>query len=391
MLSLLLLVLAAQPTAAPATAKAPTMDPAYVAYSSELEQGINAGDASILDARVDVEKLLERATRDTSAPQVFKDGFATGVRRSGMQLGKQLVASREDESSFRLLRLRMDGGAPHALYRVVSSQGGVNYLDMELAKNADGQVVIVDFYPYITGEVFSETMRRMFLQAAKEAGYNLMDKLMGKEQEFLKNASKLQEMQQLTQEKKFAEVVKLYNELPQSLRQNKPFLLLRFSASSQLEEAEYQKAIQDFEKAYPNDPCLDLISIDGHMLRKDYATVMKMIDRLDQRVKDPYLQYLRGSVMLDKGDRKTALGYFKAAVTAEPSLAMAHWVLIGLSLQDKQYKDTARYLDALERDTSVELADLTDLEQYAGFVKSPEYKPWKKKRDARMQAAPAVP
>jgi predicted negative regulator of RcsB-dependent stress response len=391
MLSLLLLVLAAQPTAAAAPAKAPAMDPAYVAYTTELVQGINAGDASILDARIDVEQLLERATRNTSAPKAFKDGFATGVRRSGMQLGKQLIASREDDSSFHLLRLRMEGGTPHALYRVVSSQGGVNYLDMELARKADGQVVIVDFYPYITGELFSETMRRMFLQAAREAGYNLVDKLMGKEQDFLKNAPRLQEMQRFVQEQKFAEALKTFNELPPSLRQNKPFLLLRLTAASQLEEAEYQKAIQDFEQAYPNDPCLDLISIDGHMLRKDYATVMKMVDRLDQRVKDPYLQYLRGSVMLDKGDRKAALGYFKAAVAAEPTLALSHWVLIGLSLQDKQYKDTVRYLDAIERDTSVELGELEDLEQYAGFVKSPEYKAWKKKRTVRLQAAPAVP
>ncbi|MFE8600900.1 tetratricopeptide repeat protein [Archangium violaceum] len=389
MLPLLLLVLAAQPTAAPS--KAPAMDPAYVAYTTELEKGIHAGDSSLLDTRVDMERLLERSTRGTSAPKAFHDSFASGVRGSGMQLGKQLVATREDDSSFRLLRLRMEGGAPHALYRIMSSEGGVNYLDLELAKNAEAQVVIVDFYPYITGEPFSETMRRMYLQAATEAGYNLVDKLMGKEQDFLKNATKLQAMQRMVQEKQFAEVVKTFEALPKSLRQTKPFLLLRLTAAGQLEEAEYQKAIEDFETAYPNDPSLDLISIDGHMMRKDYATVMKMVDRLDQRVNDPYLQYLRGSVMLDKEDRKAAIGYFKAAVTREPTLALAHWVLIGLSLQDKQFKDTVRYLDAIERDTSVELADLEGLEEYAGFVKSPEYKAWKKKRAARMQAAPAVP
>ncbi|HYO74434.1 MAG TPA: hypothetical protein VEU33_51000 [Archangium sp.] len=389
MLTLLLVVLAAQPTAAPT--KAPAMDPAYVAYTTELEQGIHAGDGSLLDTRVDMERLLERATRGTSAPKAFHEGFSSGVRRSSMQLGKQLVVTREDESSFRLLRLRMEGGAPHALYRVMTSEGGVNYLDLELARNAEDQVVIVDFYPYITGEPFSETLRRMYLQAAKEAGYNLVDKLLGKEQDFLKNASKLQEMQRQVQEKKFAEVVKTFDALPPSLRQLKPFLLLRLTSAAQLDEAAYQKAIQDFEQAYPNDPSLDLISIDGHMMRKDYATVMKMVDRLDQRVKDPYLQYLRGSVMLDKGDRKAALGYFKAALAGEPTLTLAHWVLIGLSLQDKQFKDTVRYLDAIERDTSVELGDLESIEEYAGFVKSPEYKAWRKKRAARLQAAPAVP
>ena len=366
------------------------MDPAYVAYTTELENGINAGDPSMLDSRVDLERLIERSTRDTSTPKGFADGFAKGVRRSGINLGKQLVEAQDDESDFHLLRLRMDGGAPHALYRVIS-QAGINYLDFELARNAKGEVVIVDIYPHISGELFSQTLRRTFLQAAKEAGYDIVDKMMGKEQEFLKNIPKLQTMQRLAQEQKFAEVVKTFGELPASLRQNKSFLLIRLNASSHLDESEYQKAILEFEKAYPNDPSLDLISIDGHMMRKDYAAVMKTIDRLDARVKDPYLQYLRGSVMLEKGDGKEARRLFQAAITAEPRLAMPYWVLIGLSLQDKKYKDTARHLAAIERDAKVEVGDLEALEQYAGFVKSKEYKAWNKERQGRLQAAPAVP
>lgn len=391
MLSLFLLVLATQPSAAPTTeARAPAMAPAYVAYTAELEHGINTGDASVLDSRLDMERLLERAMRNTSAPKELAQGFAKGARSANMKLGKQLVEARDDESNFHLLRLRMDGGAPHALYRVVS-KAGLNYLDFELGRDAAGQVVIVDFYPHITGELFSDTLRRMYLLAAKEAGYNLVDKLMGKEQEFLKNVPKLQAMQRLTQEQKFAEVVTTFGELPPSLRQDKSFLLVRLNAASQLGGAEYQKAIQDFEKAFPNDPSLDLISIDGHLLRKDYAAVMKTIDRLDQRVKDPYLQYLRGSVMLDKGEGKEARRYFQAAIDAEPSLPLPYWVMIGLSLQDKKYKDTARYLTAVERDVGVELGDLEGVEQYAGFVKSPEFKAWKRERKARPQAAPGVP
>jgi tetratricopeptide (TPR) repeat protein len=391
MLSLLLLVLAAQPPAAPATAvKAPAMDPAYVAYTTELENGINAGDPSMMDSRIDLERLIERSTRDTSTPKGFADGFAKGVRRSGVNLGKQLVDAQDDESDFHLLRLRMDGGAPHALYRVIS-KAGINYLDLELARNAKGEVVIVDIYPHISGELFSETLRRMYLMAAAEAGHDLMDKLMGKEQEFLKNVPKLQAMQRLTQERKPAEVVKTFRELPPSLRQDKLFLLLRLNAASNLDEAEYQKAIEDFEKAFPNDPSIALISIDGHMMRKDYDNVLKCIDRLDSRVKDPYLHYLRGSVMLDKGDGKEARRFFQAAIDAEPTLVAPYWVLIGLSLQDKKYKDTARYLTAIERDAGMELNELTELEQYAGFVKSPEYKAWNKQRAARRQAAPAVP
>ncbi len=390
MISLFLLVLAAQTPAAPASAKGPAMDPAYVAYTAELERGINAGDPSVLDSHFDLERIIERSTRDTSTPKGFAEGFGKGVRRSGIKLGKQLVDAQDEESDFHLLRLRMDGGAPHALYRVIS-KAGINYLDFELARNAQGEVVIVDVYPHISGELFSETLRRTFLQAASEAGHDIMDKLLGKEQEFLKNIPKLQTMQRLAQEEKFAEVVETFDKLPPSLRQNKSFLLLRLNAASHLEASEYQKAIQEFEKAWPNDPSLDLISIDGHMLRKDFPAVMKTIDRLDARVKDPYLQYLRGSVMLEKGDGKEARRFFQAAIDAEPRLVLPYWVLIGLSLQDKKYKDTARYLTALERDAGVTLNNLEELEQYEGFVKSKEYKAWNKERQGRLRAAPAVP
>lgn len=383
MLPLLLLVLAAQTPAAPAAA--PAIDPVYVAYTTELERGIGSGDASVLDSRIDIDQLVARSTRGVAAPKGFADGFGQGVRRSGVPLGKQIVAAWDDESDFHLLRMRLDGTVPHALFRVIS-KAGINYLDLELARNAKGEVVVSDIYPYISGELLSETLRRTYLQAANESGLNLVDKLMGKEQEFIKNLPKLQDMQRFSQQEKFAEVVKTFNELPLSLRQNKSFLLIRLNASSHLEEAEYQKAIADFEKAFPNDPSLDLISIDGQMMRKDYAAVMKTIDQLDARVKDPYLHYLRGSVMLDKGDGKAARRYFQSAIDAEPRLVMPYWVLISLSLTDKQYKDTARYLTGIERNAGVRLSDLTQLEQYQGFVKSKEYKAWNKERQARLRA-----
>lgn len=386
MLPLLLLVLAAQTPAAPAaTAAAPAIDPVYVAYTTELERGISSGDASVLDSRIDIDQLVARSTRGVSAPKGFADGFGQGVRRSGVPLGKQIVAAWDDESDFHLLRMRLDGTVPHALFRVIS-KAGINYLDLELARDAKGEVVVSDIYPYISGELLSETLRRTYLQAANESGLNLVDKLMGKEQEFIKNLPKLQDMQRFAQQEKFAEVVKTFNELPPSLRQNKSFLLIRLNASSHLAESEYQKAIADFEKAFPNDPSLDLISIDGQMMRKDYAAVMKTIDQLDARVKDPYLHYLRGSVMLDKGDGKAARRSFQSAIAAEPRLVMPYWVLISLSLTDKQYKDTARYLTGIERDAGVRLSDLTQLEQYQGFVKSKEYKAWNKERQARLRA-----
>ncbi|WP_224249745.1 tetratricopeptide repeat protein [Hyalangium gracile] len=377
MLLPLLLVLAAAP-AAPAAASS-ELEPAYLAFAQQMEQGITDGQGQVIDSNVDMDQLFARISKGIPAPKEFADSFKEGMRRQGMQFGKQIVALRGENAAFRLLNARTEGGVPRALYRS-SSDAGLNYLDFELARNAKGEVIIVDIYTFISGENFSETARRMYIAALADAQKGILDKLMGKEQEFLKELPKMQKMQQLFLEKKYPEVLDTFAKMGASMRQHKPVLLIRMSAAEKVSEAEYQKSIAEFEKAYPGDPSLDLVSIDGHLLRKDYPAVLKTIDRLNRRVKDPYLPFLSASVLLDKGDTAEAKKYFEEAIRTDVHYNDAWFALIGLSLQEKAYADTASLLTRFEKDGGAELSDLTGIKEYEGFVKSPEGKAWLKKR-----------
>jgi tetratricopeptide (TPR) repeat protein len=379
MLLPLLLVLATTP---PPPTAAPEAEPVYRAFAEELERGITAREASALDNHIDLDRLFERTTQGITAPKKFADGFRRGLHEKGLQFGKQIVGAMDDSSSFRLLKVRTVKGTPRALFRY-ASDAGLNYFDFDLARRPSGEVVVIDIYPYISGEYMSETMRRVYLASMAELDQGLLDKLMGKEQEFLKNMPKMQEMMRLVQEKKFPEALAAYGKLPPAIQKQKQILLMRRIAAEQVGEAEYQQAITDIEQAFPGDPALDLVSIDGHIMRKDYAAALRSIDRLDKRVRDPYLQFLRGSVVLGGGDVPGAQKYFQAAIDEDVTLTDAWWALIGLSLQEKQYGETARLLTAIEREAGVELADLRGIEQYAGFVKSAEGKAWLKKRGAK--------
>ncbi|MCI0569825.1 MAG: hypothetical protein L0Y66_03670 [Myxococcaceae bacterium] len=246
----------------------------------------------------------------------------------------------------------------------------------------------MDAYIFVAGERLSETLRRMYLAGAAEVDQSLLNRLLGKEQAFLRSVPKMLEMQRLLREQKFKEALAVYAELPAMARQEKANMLLRLAAAVQVGEAEYSQAIGDFEKQFPNDPALDLVSMDGHFLRKDYAATLRSIARLDRRVQDPYLQFIRGSVQLEKGDRKEAKARFQAAIDQEPTLQVAYFTLLGLSLQDREHKETARLLTALERDAEITLNDLEGVEEYAEFVKSREYKAWKKQRAAASSGSP---
>ncbi|MFP2927738.1 tetratricopeptide repeat protein [Pyxidicoccus sp. 3LG] len=387
-----LLTLLAITSAAPAAPSSPPaeeartapLEPAYLEFAQAVEKGINARNAAALDAHIDIDAIARRSTQGVQVPAEFAKAFTQGLKQSGLGFGKQLVSTFDDESTFTLLRARSTKGIPRALFRSVTPQG-LNYLDLELTRNAKGQVKVVDLYPYVTGELISETLRRSYIAAAADANQGLVDRLMGKEQTYLKNLPKVQAMRAALQAGKNEEVIRIYGQLPASFKVDKIALLLRLQAAAAMsvEGEPYAQAISDFEKALPNDPSLELVSFDGYLLRKDHAGAVRAMDRLDRRVRDPYLSVLRGNVMLDKGDTAEARRHYAAAVAAEPTLLVAHWSLAGLALQTKQYKELGERLDALEATGQVELNDLEGVAEYEGFVKSPEYKTWKKRRAAK--------
>ncbi|NMO14282.1 hypothetical protein HPC49_16995 [Pyxidicoccus fallax] len=376
---------AADPAPQGEEARGARLEPAYLDFAQAVEKGINARNGEALDAHIDREAIFKRSTAGVQVPPDFAAGFKKGLQQGAtLGFGKQLVAAFDEESTFTLLRTRSVKGVPRALFRSVSTRG-LNYLDLELARDASGQVRVVDIYPYVSGEFITETLRRAYLSAAADAKLNLVDRLMGKEQTYLKNLPRLQAMQQAFQAGKHEEVLRLHGELPAALKNEKVALLLRLqsAAAISIEGEAYAQAIADYEKALPNDPSVELVSFDGYLLRKDHAGAIRAMDKLDRRVRDPYLSVLRGNVMLDKGDTAEARRHYVAAITAEPTLLVGHWSLAGLALQEKQYKELGERLDAIEATGLVQLNDVATVPEYAGFVKSPEYKVWKKRRAAK--------
>ncbi|QSQ24435.1 tetratricopeptide repeat protein [Pyxidicoccus parkwayensis] len=396
MLLPLIALLAIAPTESPAAAAQPPtgeeapaaqLEPAFLDFARAVEKGMNARDGDALDAHLDTEALFKKTIEGVKVRPDFAAGFKQGLQKGTvLGLGKKLVERFDDQSSFTLLRARTLKGVPRALFRTISG-AGLNYLDLELSRDATGKVSVVDIYPYTAGEFFSETLRRSFLAAAAETNQGLVDRLMGKEQTYLKNLPRIQAMQQAFQAGKYEEVLRLYGELPASLKNDKTPLFFRLHAASRqsVQGDAYAQAIADYEKALPNDPSLDLVSIDGCLLRKDHAGALRAIDRVDRRARDPYLSVLRGNVMVDKGDSAEARRHYEAAITGEPSLLVAHWSLAGLALQEKQYRELGERLDAIEATGLVQLNDLESVAAYEGFVKSPEYKAWKKRRAAKKR------
>ncbi len=241
-------------------------------------------------------------------------------------------------------------------------------------------MAVMDVFTFSTGERFSETFRRLFTTVAAQANQGLVDRLLGKDRDLVVHADKLQAMTKLAQEGHYEEAVKAFYALPASLKKERMALVLRMQAAANLSPEENEKAVTEFEKAYPGDPALALFSIDVAFNKKDYTGALSAIARLDARVRDPFLQVFRANVFIEQKKYAEAKKAAQSAIDAEPDLADPYWSLVTVSLATKDHAETARLLDVVEKSLHLQIGDLTQLPDYAEFVKSPAYKAWMEKR-----------
>src|SRR5262249_26702303 len=154
----------------------------------------------------------------------------------------------------------------------------------------------------MSGELVSQTMRNVYLPVATHDSRGILEKLVGSEQEFMKNFPKITQMANDLKEGKNQAVSDTFRQLPASVQKEKLVLLLRLRAAQNLDESIYTAAIEDIRKHYPNDPSIDLLSIDYYFMKKQYAKSLECIDRLDKAVAgDPQLQVTRAGIHMTEG------------------------------------------------------------------------------------------
>lgn len=237
----------------------------------------------------------------------MKRGFLAGVTGRG-GLGGQLRSIVRSGGEFVFLRVHKQGDELRALFRVRSPSLGVNYHDYDLIVSESGDVKAEDVYIFATGERFSDTMRRIFLQFTASRNSGLLARLRGKDKALVKNMEKIQRMTRMAKSGDSRGSLAIYNELPAELKKEKFVMLVRVTASAKTaNEQTYLNALAEYRKAFPNDPSLQLISIDFHILKKDFASALKTIDALDKQLGgDPFLDVMRGNVLRAAGNRTKA-------------------------------------------------------------------------------------
>jgi len=381
------LVLAASLRAA--EAPAPLTEAAARAFAEKLQASIVEGKPEAFDAAFDLDALAARAIKRYNPPAAFLTGFMQGFGK-GFKVGGQITRELGTASGFKLLKLKPDGPNFLAVFRFYNRDGGLNYHEYLIAPGAAGPRVL-DFYVYITGEWFSETIRRLVLPAilAAKSRDNLLN---AEDRDFETNLKAMQTITSAIQAGDFELALQRHAQLPETVRKEKVAMLQRITAAEKVGEKEYQEALEAFEKDCPGDPALDLVSLDANINRKQWAAAHQCLDRLAARAgPDAYLDFLHANVHLLEEKYPAALAAAVKAIEAEPALQDPYLTLITVTLKQQDHPATAKALARFEKQFGRIELDLEKEAAYAGFVKSPDFTAWQKSRPAATAPDAAAP
>ncbi len=358
------------------------------AFGERLELSVRRGDPAPFDEAFDVDAFFDRMFRDHGIPAAHLEAAKRGSRQS-LRLGTQFVQQVRLGGRLDFLGLRTDRPAPTIQFRLIVAEGAVTYNEAALLIR-DGEVSIEDVYVYASGEYMSDTIRRLLLPVLVQQDRAWLDKLLVAESAYVKHSDVIQRMAQ-TQTPEVA--IRLYDGLPEVLRNDRGLLLLFLRAASRMgtDSPEYARALQEIRKRIPpTDPAVHLLLVDLCCTEGRFEDAHAHLAALRQALgrEDAYLDFLDGNVYLAEQRYEEAEASYLAGIEREPDLQAPYGSLIDVALAREDWEGVSKRLDAVEAAFGIvltpEIIEAND--GFAGYVQSDAYRRW---RAARATAAPA--
>ncbi|MDQ5979042.1 MAG: hypothetical protein QG602_2016, partial [Verrucomicrobiota bacterium] len=315
----------------------------------------------------------------------FRQGVTKGLAAIGQQFGTFTAG--------RFLRLQDSDGGKRILIRVLSEDGAVNYFGFIPSRSRQGELLWQDCFIFLSGETMSETSRRTALPLVSQMRKGALGFLKPKEAEYAQSFPAVHKASQQMQAGQLIQAWHTLEPLPESVKLDRTVLMLRLRIAQDIDESKYLRVMEQWEKTYPDDQSLDLISIDSDLLRKNYAGCLRRIEAVNKRIGgDPYLTLLSANVCIESGDFETARKNARQALADEPTLYGAYDTLMSIGLRSNNPKETLAVLDefgarfpSVDVDAQIVHGD----EAFADFRKTDEYKAWAEARKAKAAEAEA--
>ncbi len=363
-----------------------TVDAKFVDFAKRVESGINSKDPSVINSNFNFDIFFDRMMGGRKVSDKTKSEFIEGFSKS-FAFGSKLAGT----TKLKLLKMEKTGTETRALFRALDSASALVYLNFLLLEQ-NGKVCIGDFYTATLGEDMSAAIGRNAVPVIARSDSSFVGKLLQKETEFSKNTDKLSQINAALAKQDPDTVLRIYEELPDCLKNDKMFLLMRVKAGILKggDSKEYKDALASMKGAVKEgDSSLDMILMDFYFLKKDYPKAHACIENLNKMTgnTDPYLDALNGNIFKAEGKFVDAETSIKKAIRREPALEQAYWNLVSVQFAQKKWADSIATLESIEKQFGQQMSfeNMENGKDYAELVKTEEYRKWK---ESRLKSAP---
>ncbi len=355
---------------------AQSKDSLVLAFGSKIESLLyeNKGDevCKLFDQELVFEHVLIHDLGDPKM-KAFNDSFKSGIFSSFFN---KIASEIQNGTYYDFFNFYENSDGSFYLVFRFFGESGLSYHEYLVVEEA-GSYIINDVYIFISGEFFSQTMKRLYLMAIK-------DMVKGNEWTFddtktIKAFQKIQEAQEFYEDKKYEKAVQKFNEIDSSMINEKAVLLNGMLLCGEGQEDQYDKYYETYVKKYPKDISLFLLSIDYLMNKEDYDGSLTALDSLSSYTDDDFIDYMRGNVHYIKGDLENAAKHYKSVTKNYPTFLDAYDSLFVVYESQKKYPLAVEVLEELRSKFQFKKKEITKFvkEQYPELFESSAFNNWK--------------
>lgn len=349
----------------------------YIGYA--IDSTIYNGEKEYINNLFDIDGFINSFLIKSKDKEIieFNDGFSKGFRK-GFDYGNIMVREIGKEGSYDFFKSYVDENQQYHLVFRLFSEAGLNYHDYKL-KETRNSIKIVDVYVYVTGENFSKTIGTIYKKSIASKKKNFFGVSTNT---FLDDIFKLAEIRKLKSQGKLEEAYKIYKKIGAESKKNKVFKLIGITLASALDNDDLlRKFTKDYEKSFPKDPSLYLISIDGAYVNNKLNKALELINKLDKFIGgDDFLNYFRVNTYYLKGDIPKAIEYSELLMSDFPDYMDGFDTALTLYIETEKFDKAIQILDIfvdrfeLTKDSLIESMK----ENFPNFSKNKKFLDWGK-------------
>ena len=286
----------------------PVTDSEVENISLKLEQSINHGDPEILNQLIYFPEFIKRTgSRSNLIDNV--DTLTKIANSFGLfNIGNGILMIAKN-GSFSLVHRFIQREEVHLLFRVFGD-GGLNYEEITLIKVKDS-VRAADIFSYQLGESYAQLFSYLIEDIKSPDAHSSMTSR-EKYGSIFENA---------LNNKNYSVARSAFEKFDEQTQNDKHLSLQYMMACKQLNEKLFRKSLDRFIALFPDEPAPYLLMMSTYADTKNYKDYGGAIDKLDTLLHiDPFLNYLRGNLVMKMGDLAGGLHFYELVFEYDPGI-----------------------------------------------------------------------